>query len=151
MTDPLCFASLACVQLGTVVALGHAAPWTVSVTLDDDEDITVDEEFAGENLDIVKEVACVVCRGCLPEEEVTTPCQGARESIRSRESLYARCDADRPARCAQESDDDSELLRCQDCDVRIHRDVSRPPRFPHSPRASAENSGSRRAVLPHRP
>ena len=62
-------------QLGIVVALGQAAPWPVSVTLDDDKDVTVDEEFSPESLHVVQEVACVVCRSCLPEEEVSKPCQ----------------------------------------------------------------------------
>ena len=66
----------------------------MSVTLDDDKDVTVDEEFSPESLHVVQEVACVVCRSCLPEEE--------------------------------ESDEDSELLRCQECDVRIHLDCLQP-------------------------
>jgi hypothetical protein len=70
----------------------------------------------------------------------------AREPTRSRANLHLRRDADRPDLCAQESDEDSELLRCQECDVRIHLDVSRPPRCMFCPSTRAEQSCISRAM-----
>ena len=72
----------------------------------------------------------------------------AREPTRSRANLHLRRDADRPDLCAQESDEDSELLRCQECDVRIHLDVSRPPRCMFCPSTRAEQSCISRARRP---
>jgi len=64
----------------------------------------------------------------------------------ARTNLHLRRDADRPDLCAQESDEDSELLRCQECDVRIHLDVSRPPRCMFCPSTRAEQSCISRAM-----
>jgi hypothetical protein len=56
--------------MGSVVGFGDEAPWPVKVTLDIDDNIHT-SSFPREELEIVKEKACVVCRRCLPEEEVS--------------------------------------------------------------------------------
>jgi hypothetical protein len=58
-------------QMGSVVGFGDEAPWPVKVTLDIDDNIHTSSSFPREELEIVKEKACVVCRRCLPEEEVS--------------------------------------------------------------------------------